>query len=151
MYNIYVDGIAYSMGSVIAVAPKKGNVYIAKGSMLMIHSASMWVFGNSKQLQRASEDLVKNDDVIAVFFQDRLGKTLDEIKDEYFDREDHFITASEALGIGLIDSLEVYEASETPENIKNMSLSQVAAWYDNKSMNSENQNNMFNNKFSKSL
>ena len=142
--HTYVDGIAFSMGSVISVSAKKGNVHMAKNSLLMIHSASMWGFGNSKQLQKASEDLVKYDDVLAGFFQDRLGKSLEEIKSEYFDGEDHFITASEALELGLIDSIEDYEASETPENIRNMSIGQAAAWFDNKTANSENQNNMFN-------
>lgn len=142
--HTYVDGIAYSMGSVIAVAAKKGNVHMAKGSLLMIHSASMWGYGNSKQMQKASEDLIKYDDVLAGFFQDRIGGTLEDIKTSYFDGEDHFLTATEALRDGFIDHIENYEASDTPDNIRNMTMGQVAAWYDKKNMVPDNQIEMFN-------
>lgn len=150
--HTYNDGIAYSMAAIILSSAKKGNVHAAKGSLGMYHSASTLAYGNSKELGKVSSDLLKYDDVLAVFLE-RTGKTVDEIKATYFDGEDHLMTASEMLADGLIDVIEDYDAIEMPSNVRNMSYGEVAAWYrgknnDVENNNSENQNNMFN-KYSK--
>lgn len=141
--HVYVDGIAFSMAAIIAISAKKGNVHMAKGSLLMIHAASMFGYGNAEQLKKAAEDLSKYDDVLAGFVEDRIGESLEEVKANYFDGTDHFFTPAEALAQGLIDHVENYESSETPENVRNMSMGQVAAWFTGKASNQENQN-MFN-------
>lgn len=151
--HLYCDGIAMSMAAIIMIAAKKGNVHMAKGSLIMFHSASVFGYGNSKTLKKTAEDLEKYDDALASFLVNRLGLTLDQVKSKFFDGEDHYFTPAEAKSEGLIDIIEDYDAEETPENIKNMSYGQVAAWYQGKaqkveSNNSENQNNMFN-KYSK--
>lgn len=150
--HTYNDGIAYSMAAIILSSAKKGNVHAAKGSLGMYHSASTLAYGNSKELGKISSDLLKYDDVLAVFLE-RTGKTVEEIKATYFDGEDHLMTATEMLADGLIDVIEDYDAIEMPTNVRNMSYGEVAAWYrgknnENESNNSENQNHMFN-KYSK--
>lgn len=146
--HTYVDGVAFSMAGIIAIAAPKGNVHMAKGSLLMLHSASTYGYGNAESLKKQAEDLSKYDDVLASFVESRTGKSLEDVKGAYFDGEDHFFTPSEAKADGLIDSVEDYDAKDTPENIENMSMAQVAAWYQGKDPkkvdNSENQNNMFN-------
>lgn len=147
--HTYVDGIAFSMGAIIAVSAPKGNVHMAKGSLLMLHSASSYAYGNAEELKKQAEDLGKFDDVLATFVEDRTGKTSDEVKTAYFDGVDHFYTAAEAKAEGLIDHIENYEAKDTPENVQNMSVSQVAAWYQKpKQIQNSDKNNMFN-KFNK--
>jgi len=152
--HLYGDGIEFSMAAILMAAAKKGNAHVAKGSLLMFHSASVYGYGNSKSLKKTAEDLEKYDDILASFLVDRLGLTLEQVKAKYFDGEDHYYTPAEALAEGLIDIIEDYEAEETPENVKNMSYGQVAAWYQGKinkieTNNSENQNNMLFNKYSK--
>ncbi|WP_288636820.1 MULTISPECIES: Clp protease ClpP [Sphingobacterium] len=151
--HLYGDGIEFSMAAILMAAAKKGNAHVAKGSLLMFHSASVYGYGNSKSLKKTAEDLEKYDDILASFLVDRLGLSLEQVKAKYFDGEDHYYTPAEALAEGLIDVIEDYEAEETPENVKNMSYGQVAAWFQGKinkieTNNSENQNNMFN-KYSK--
>lgn len=146
--HTYVDGVAFSMAGIIALAAPKGNVHMAKGSLLMLHSASTWGYGNAESLKKQADDLSKYDDVLSSFVESRTGKSLEDVKASYFDGEDHFFTPSEAKADGLIDSIEDYDAKDTPDNIENMSMTQVAAWYQGKDPkkvdNSENQNNMFN-------
>lgn len=142
--HTYVDGIAFSMAGIIAISAKPGNVHMAKGSLLMLHSASMFGYGNAEQLKKVAEDLERYDSVLAGYVEDRTGKTFEEVKNLYFDGEDHFFTSTEALAEGLIDHIENYESEETPDNVKNMSMVQVAAWFDSKSVDSNNQKEMFN-------
>lgn len=147
--HTYVDGIAFSMAGIIAISAKHGNVHMAKGSLLMLHSASMFGYGNAEQLKKVAEDLEKYDSVLAGYVEDRTGKSLEEVKAQYFDGKDHFFTSAEALEEGLIDHVENYDSDETPDNVRNMSMLEVSAWFDSNTLNSNNQKEMFNNKFSK--
>lgn len=143
--HTYVDGVAFSMAAIITIAAKKGNVHMAKGSLLMLHAASSYAYGNSESLKKQAEDLSKYDDVLASFVESRTEKSLEDVKAEYFDGTDHFYTPAEAKAEGLIDVIEDYEVKDTPDNIQNMSLTQVAAWYQGKEPKKVNNtdNNMF--------
>lgn len=149
--HTYVDGVAFSMAAIITIAAKKGNVHMAKGSLLMLHAASSYAYGNSESLKKQAEDLSKYDDVLASFVESRTEKSLEDVKAEYFDGTDHFYTPAEAKAEGLIDVIEDYEVKDTPDNIQNMSLTQVAAWYQGKEPNKVNNsdNNMVFNKLGK--
>src|SRR5690606_6713161 len=82
--HTYVDGIAFSMGAIIAISAPKGNVHMAKGSILMLHSASSWAYGNAQNLKKQADDLAKYDDVLATFVESRTGKSSEEVKAMYF-------------------------------------------------------------------
>lgn len=128
--HTYVDGIAFSMGAMITLAAKKGNVHMAKGSMLMLHNVSTLAFGNAKKFRKEADTLDRYDDVLGELIADRTGKTLDEVRADYMDYDDHFFTPTEAKDEGLIDVIESYEAEDMPDNVRDMPLDQVAAWYD---------------------
>ncbi|MFD2741954.1 MULTISPECIES: head maturation protease, ClpP-related [Sphingobacterium] len=166
--HTYVDGIAYSMGAMIAISAKKGRVHMAKGSLLMLHSVSTLVYGNALDLRTEADVLDTYDDVLGDLISARTGESLENVKAEYLNHQDHFFSPKQALNEGLIDVIENYEATETPDNVRNMSVGQIAAWYDqnaqepsdelvNKLANrlkpvlNQNLNNesMFGNKFSK--
>ena len=87
--RIYVDGIAASMASVIALCGKP--VEMSKYARLMLHSVSGGCYGNK---------------------QDLLGMSKEEVKQTYFDGEDHWLTAKEALDLGFID--DIYDADPVP-------------------------------------
>src|SRR5690606_7146801 len=102
---------------------------------------------------------------------ERTGKTVDEVNNLWLNYEDHFFTPEEALQEGFIDVIDEQIAEDIPENVENMNLMQVAAYYEERmhepseSMmdkiinrvksitgieNSQNKNdNMFGNKFPK--
>lgn len=166
--HTYVDGIAYSMGAMIAISAKKGNVHMAKGSLLMLHSVSTGIYGNAKALRDEADVLDKYDDVLAGLIESRTGKSLDDVKSSYLNHTDNYFTPSEAISEGLVDQVEDYDAADVPENIQNMSHGQIAAWYASNEEPSEgliskitnrlksvfgeekfNNTDMFGNKFSK--
>lgn len=127
--HTYVDGIAYSMGAMITIAAKKGNVHMAKGSLLMLHSVSTGIYGNAQALRDEADVLDKYDDVLGALIESRTGKSLEDIKSNYLNHNDNYFTPAEALTDGLIDAVEDYDATDMPENVQNMSYGQIAAWY----------------------
>src|SRR5690606_26734200 len=127
--HTYVDGIAYSMAAIITLAAPLGKAHMAKGSLLMLHSASTYAYGNAEELRETADVLDKYDNALVSFVTDRTGQTLIEAKAAYFNHSDNFYTPAEALALTLIDKVEDYQASETPDNVRNMNIGQVAAWY----------------------
>ncbi|GGH28324.1 Clp protease ClpP [Sphingobacterium alkalisoli] len=128
--HTYVDGIAYSMGAMIAISAKKGRVHMAKGSLLMLHSVSTWMYGNAQALRDEADVLDKYDDVLGGLIAVRTGKEMDAVKADYMDHKDHYFTPAEAVAEGLVDFVEDYEAEDMPDNVQDMSHGQIAAWYD---------------------
>ena len=55
--NVFIDGMAGSIASVIAMAGDK--VYMSKTSIMMIHNCYCWEQGNAEQLRKRAEDLDK--------------------------------------------------------------------------------------------
>lgn len=129
--HTFVDGIAYSMAAIITVAAKKGNAHMAKGSLLMLHNASSFKYGNAAELREEADVLDKYDDTLVSFVADRTGQSLADARKNYFNHKDNFFTSDEAKTEGLIDTIESYEAEGTPDNVRNMNIKEVAAWYMN--------------------
>ncbi|GAB6010805.1 head maturation protease, ClpP-related [Viscerimonas tarda] len=108
--NIYVDGIAASMGSVIALCGKP--VKMSKYSRLMIHCASGGGWGTKDDLKKVIELLESLDGTICEMYAKKTGMTAEEIKATYLDGHDHWLTADEALSIGFING--IYDAEPVP-------------------------------------
>lgn len=116
--HLYVDGIAASMASVIALCGKP--VEMSKYARLMLHSVSGGCYGNKKDMQKCIEEIESLEDSLAGIYAARLGMTGEEVKAAYFDGEDHWLTADEALRLGFIDGIydaEPVPADSTPEQI----------------------------------
>ena len=106
--TIYVDGIAASMASVIALCGKP--VYMSQYARLMLHAPYGGCYRNKEELRSVSDELASLEDTLADMYASRLGKTREEIKDTYFDGKDHWITAKEAKEMGLVDG--IYDIKE---------------------------------------
>jgi ATP-dependent Clp protease protease subunit len=126
--HTYNDGLAASMASVILASAKAGNRHAAKGSILMLHSASTIAWGNAEGMRETADMLDTHDEVLAGFFADASGKSVEDIKAAYFDGKDHYLTATEAHAEGFLIA-EDYASDTMPENIKDMSHEQIAALY----------------------
>lgn len=116
--HIYVDGIAASMASVIALCGKP--VEMSRYARLMLHSVSGGCYGNKKDMQKCIEEIESLEDSLGDIYAARLGLTKEEVKAAYFDGEDHWLTADEALRQGFIDGIydaEPVPADSTPEQI----------------------------------
>jgi ATP-dependent Clp protease protease subunit len=124
--HTWVDGIAFSMGAIIAIAGK--TVHIASNGLLMIHNASSLAWGNAKDLRKAADELDKYDSALSQTISDKTGLSLDDVKAKWMDYSDHYFTASEALAEKLVDVVESYQG-ETPDNVQNLKANEVFAIY----------------------
>lgn len=108
------DGAAFSMAAVVLQSATKR--VAAKGSLLMLHSASTGLYGNKAELSDGAEMLDKFDTAIATIVANRCGQSVEEVKQLYFDGKDHFLTAEEALAANLIDEISDKQAV-LPNNV----------------------------------
>ena len=70
----YIDGIAASAASVIAMAADK--VVMPRNTTMMIHNAAWSVYGNSKELRKSADDL---DIINGAMLQSYIVKAVDKL------------------------------------------------------------------------
>ena len=99
--TVYIEGIAASMGSVIALAADK--VVMAENSLFMIHNAWGGAMGEAKELKKTANLLEKISNEIADIYIKKTNLPYDKVK-EMMD-EETWLNADEALELGFIDSI----------------------------------------------
>lgn len=109
--HIYIDGVAASMAAVIALCGKP--VMMSRFARLMLHSVSGGCYGNKTELQRCIKEIISLEDSLAEMLAGRLGNTKENVKAAYFDDNDHWLDANEAIGLGLVDG--IYDAEPVPD------------------------------------
>lgn len=110
--TIYVDGIAASMASVIALCGKP--IFMSKYARLMLHSVHGGAYGTADDLKQMIDQMESLEDTLCDMIAGRMGKDKETVKSQYFDGKDHWIKADEALSLGLIDG--VFDVDPVPEN-----------------------------------
>lgn len=88
--TVYVDGIAASAASVIAMAGDE--IHIAESGFIMIHDAWTVSMGNAKELRATADRLEAVSAQIAGIYQRRTGAEMDQIR-EWMDTETEFNSA----------------------------------------------------------
>ena len=104
--NTYIDGIAASSASIIAMAGNK--VYIPKTSLIMIHNCWTYAIGNAKELRKTAEDM---DKIATAYKEAYLSKI--KISEEELNKlldEETYLTADECIEMGFAD--EIIELKE---------------------------------------
>lgn len=99
--NVYVDGFACSIASVIAMAGDK--IYMPNNTMMMIHNCWTYVSGNAKDLRKTADDLDKIMQSSIESYMSKVNITEEELK-ELLDNET-WLTAQECLDMGFADEL----------------------------------------------
>ncbi|MDO6813810.1 head maturation protease, ClpP-related [Tenacibaculum soleae] len=117
--NIYVDGIAYSMGAEIAISGDTLHMY--DNSRLMFHNSSTGAWGNAQQLREQADVLDSYDKSLAPLIANKLNITEEEAIEKYLNFKDNYFTAKEAKEEGFADILISNESESLPENIDNLS------------------------------
>lgn len=79
--TIYIDGIAASMASVIALCGKP--VQMSRYSRLMLHSVMGGCYGNKDEMRRCIAEIESLEDTLCEMYATRLGKGKDEIRSTY--------------------------------------------------------------------
>lgn len=99
--TVYIEGIAASMGSVIALAAD--SVVMAENSLFMIHNAWGGAMGEAKEMKKTAKLLDKISGEIADIYVKKTKLPYDKVK-EMMD-EETWLNAEEALELGFIDSI----------------------------------------------
>lgn len=110
--DIYIDGLAASMASIIMLAGRK--IYASKNAMIMIHNPSIGGYeGDSKKLKSITQLLDKVKQLAIESYSERTGIDSEELA-TMLDAET-WLTAQEALEKGFIDEItdEVLETAST--------------------------------------
>jgi ATP-dependent Clp endopeptidase proteolytic subunit ClpP len=158
MYNIikkreakttaYIEGIAASMGSVIALAADE--VIMAENSLFMIHNAWGGAMGGAEDMRKTASVLEKISNEIANIYKRKTRLSLDRITDMM--DEETWLNAEEAYELGFVDSISdsiKVAAKYDVSKFKNITTEQIHNKLNinvnNKKM-TEELKNWFNNK-----
>lgn len=135
----HVDGIAYSMAAMIALAGHR--VHMAQGSLLMLHNVSTSEYGHAQKLRQTADEVEKYDAVLADLIASKSGKSLDFVHQNWLDYKDHLFSPTEALSVGLIDQIETHQAKGIPQNAHQLTYDKlVQAFYLNHQINNQHMN-----------
>lgn len=100
--TVYVDGLAASIASVIAMAGD--TVYMPKNAMMMVHNPWTIAVGNADDFRKLADDMDKIRESLIVAYQDKTGLEREKII-ELMDAET-WMTAEEAVKLGFADQIE---------------------------------------------
>lgn len=100
--NVYIDGLAASIASLIAMAGDK--VIMPANAMMMIHNPWTFAMGNANDFRKLADDLDKIRESMIVAYQGKSGLEKDEII-SIMDAET-WLTAEECKEKGLADEIE---------------------------------------------
>jgi len=99
--TVYIEGIAASMGSVIALAADE--IIMAENSLFMIHNAWGGAMGEAKDLEKTASLLNKISAEIADIYVKKTNLSYEKIKDMM--DEETWLNAEEAYNLGFVDSI----------------------------------------------
>lgn len=105
--HVTVDGLAASIGSVIAMAGD--TVTMNRGTHMMIHDAAGLVIGNAKDMSEFAALLDKVSGTIAGFYADRAGGAVADWRNAMLNET--WYTAAEAVSAGLADQVTGADSS----------------------------------------
>lgn len=120
--TVYVDGLAASAASVIAMAGDE--VVMGRGAQLMIHDASNYAYGNAEAMRKVADTLDGVSQSMAEVYAERTGKTAEEMRDAM--RAETWYSDAEAVEAGLADRRSA-RADEGEADVAAMLRTSVAA------------------------
>lgn len=106
----YIDGFACSIASVIPMACDK--VVMGVNALMMVHHASMYVYGNAEELRKAANDIEVIDSSSCSSYLEKAGDKLnDETLKQLLDNQT-WLNATQCIEYGLADAIAGKEESE---------------------------------------
>ena len=118
----YIDGIAYSMAAIIALAADKVN--IAPNGLFLLHNACGWASGNARDFRATADDLDKYDTALISSITAKTGLSEEQVRNDWFNYDDHLFTARQAVDAKLVDVI-TNDPVELPEDFKSWDLKKV--------------------------
>lgn len=115
-YNVYIEGIAASMGS--GIASVGNNVYMADNALYMIHKPWSFAIGNADDMRKEINVLDTVEDTLVANYMRRFTGTEDELRQMMADET--WLTADEAKEYGFVD--EVIEGVNVAASAKGIKI-----------------------------
>ncbi|MGO4897478.1 head maturation protease, ClpP-related [Bacillus sp. GM2] len=107
--NVYVDGLAASIASVIAMSGDA--IFMPANAMMMIHNPWTVAQGNAEELRKQADDMDRIRESLIEAYLEKAGGKLDRDRlIELMDAET-WLSAQECLDLGLCDSIEAPSAA----------------------------------------
>ena len=106
--NVYIDGLAASAASFLAMAGDK--VHMPKNATIMIHMPMSVVWGNAKEMRKEAEGLDKISVGMIEAYMSHIGDKITEDKLRELLEAETWMTAQEAFDYGFVD--EIIEAKD---------------------------------------
>lgn len=97
-----IEGLAASMGSIIAMAIPKDKLAMGNMARLMNHKARGGAFGTADDVKQAADMIQGYEDDMVKILADRTGMTTEAVAAKWMDGKDHFIKGPEAKKLGLV-------------------------------------------------
>ncbi len=113
--DIYIDGIAASMASVIAMAGKK--VYMSKYARLMTHKPSGGAWGTAEELRAVADQIDDCESILSDMYVSKTGMSKKKVAEELLNGKNVYLSADKALKLGLIDGIYDGPEVEVPESM----------------------------------
>lgn len=124
--DIYVDGVAASMMTIIMLAAR--NIYMSQNAFLMIHAPSGCVYGTAKDMAKSAKLLKQMEANFKRVFAAKTGKTEMEIA-QWMDG-DNWFSADEAIAEKLINGIvDIVDEATLPLEVDEKQNYSVKAMY----------------------
>lgn len=107
--TIVVDGIAASIAAIIALCGKP--LVMNRFSRLMLHRVSGGAYGTAEELRATAELCESIEDDLAQVISAAANMKAEDVKAQYFDGKDHWLTAEECLKLGLCREVRKADAA----------------------------------------
>jgi ATP-dependent Clp endopeptidase proteolytic subunit ClpP len=105
--TIYVDGLAASIASIIAMAGD--DIIMGEGALMMIHKPWTWTAGNSSELEETIDRLMDIEEQLVKVYQKKTGLDRSEIKSML--AKETWMDGDQALSQGFVT--ELFQSEET--------------------------------------
>ena len=136
--NIYIDGIAASMASVIAMSGNK--IYMSKYARLMVHCPSGSAEGDSQSLRDIATQLDSLEKDLTDIYASRTGLPLDQVKSKFMQRGvNKWMNAQEALQEKLIDEIYDGPVVTIPAETSKLNAKEMFEFYNKINTNQKNE------------
>jgi ATP-dependent protease ClpP protease subunit/phage major head subunit gpT-like protein len=111
--RVYIDGVAASIASVIAMAGDE--ILMPETALLMIHAPWGALAGNAQHMREFAQALDQHGAAMVAAYANKTGRPKAQLLALLEDGQDHWFTAEEALAEKFIDSIESGEAQPALE------------------------------------
>lgn len=137
--DVYIDGVAASMASVIALAGKR--IFMSRYAQLMIHRVSGSANGDSEKLRETAALMDELQNSLLDIYSNKTGKDVATIQNTWMQRgKDSWFNATEAVNEKLVD--EVFDGVIKKAPAKSNTAEEAWQFYNLQIQNSINQSQM---------